>query len=98
LLSIPDLAARPPFQACPRPAVKFVLTNANLECGAFGLTDRDHLPGVRPGQFAPAGKSAAFSDFREILAHIFFGFFHLGSKRQVERLPWNLIDSFNYVS
>src|SRR5439155_15344120 len=45
--------------------------------------------------FAPAGKSAASSDFREIFAHIFFGFFHLGSKRQVERLPWNLIDSFN---
>jgi hypothetical protein len=47
---------------------------------------------------ASSGKSAAFSDFREILAHIFFGFSHLGSKRQVERLPRNLIDSFNYVS
>ena len=71
---------------------------ARFQRSAFGLTHRDHLLGVRPGQFAPTGKSAAFSDFREILAHIFFGFFHLGSKRQVERLPWNLIDSFNYVS
>ena len=26
--SIPDLGARPPSQACPRPAVKFALTNA----------------------------------------------------------------------
>ncbi len=28
IASIPDLAARPPSQACPRPAVKFALTNA----------------------------------------------------------------------
>src|SRR5437773_10469449 len=28
LASIPDLGARPPSQACPRPAVKFALTNA----------------------------------------------------------------------
>ena len=26
--SIPDLGARPPSQACPRPSVKFALTNA----------------------------------------------------------------------
>jgi hypothetical protein len=26
--SIPDLGTRPPSQACPRPAVKFTLTNA----------------------------------------------------------------------
>jgi hypothetical protein len=64
----------------------------------LGLTDRDHLPGVRPAQFAPADTSAAFSDFREILVHIFFGFFHLGSKRRVEHLPWTIIGSFNYVS
>ncbi len=87
-----DLAQFERFAVARRPWL------SRLQCGAFGLTDRDHLPGVRPGQFAPAGKSAAFSDFREILAHIFFDFFHLGSKRQVERLPWNLIDSFNYVS
>jgi len=28
--SIPDLGARPPSQACPRPAVKFALTNATF--------------------------------------------------------------------
>jgi hypothetical protein len=28
IASIPDLGARPPSQACPRPAVKFALTNA----------------------------------------------------------------------
>jgi hypothetical protein len=64
----------------------------------FGLTDRDHLPGLRPGQFAPAGNSTAVSDFREVLAYIFFGFFHFGSKRQAERLPWNFFGSFNSIS
>jgi hypothetical protein len=60
--------------------------------------DRDDLLGMLPGQFAPTGKSTAFFDFRELVARIFFGFFHLGSKRQVERLASNLIGSFNYVS
>ena len=57
--SIPDLGARPPSQARPRPAVKFVLTNASFQCRTFGFADLDHLLGVRAGQLTPAGETAA---------------------------------------
>ncbi len=67
LSSIPDLGARPPSQACPRPAVKFVLTNASFQCCAFGFADLDHLLRVRAGQLTPAGETAAAADLREIL-------------------------------
>src|SRR6266480_6884498 len=62
LSSIPDLGARPPSQACPRPAVKFVLTNASFQCCTFGFADLDHLSCVGTGQLAPAGTSAAAAD------------------------------------
>src|SRR5712671_4725430 len=65
--SIPDLGARPPYQACPRPAVKFVLTNASFHCHAFGFADRHHLFCVRARQLATAGQSTALADGGEIL-------------------------------
>jgi hypothetical protein len=41
--SIPDLGARPPSQACPRPAVKFALTNATSAFDDFGRQRYDKL-------------------------------------------------------
>ena len=76
LYSIPDFGARPPSQACPRPAVKFVLTNTSLYRRAFHLADRDHLSRVRFGQLAPADEPAASSDCGEIFPHLFLGFRH----------------------
>ena len=67
LSSIPDLGAGPPSQACPRPAVKSVLTNAGFQCCAFGFADLDHLSCVRAGQLTPAGEAAAATNLREIL-------------------------------
>ena len=43
LSSIPDLGARPPSQACPRPAVKFALTNATFAFDDFGQSRYDKL-------------------------------------------------------
>jgi hypothetical protein len=65
--SIPDLGARPPSQANPRPAVKFILTNATLQCSAFRFPDRDHLLRVRTCELTSAGKTAAPPDLGEIL-------------------------------
>jgi NAD(P)-dependent dehydrogenase (short-subunit alcohol dehydrogenase family) len=48
----PNLGARPPSQACSRPAVKFVLTNAILQSGALRFADSNHLPRMRLGQAA----------------------------------------------
>jgi hypothetical protein len=52
----------------PRPAVKFVLTSASFECGAFRIADRDHLFHVRTCELAPAGETTAAPNLREILA------------------------------
>jgi hypothetical protein len=41
--SIPDLGARPPSQACPRPAVKFALTNATSAFDDFSRSGYDKL-------------------------------------------------------
>ena len=41
--SIPDLGARPPSQACPRPAVKFALTNATSAFDDFSWPRYDKL-------------------------------------------------------
>ena len=65
LSSIPDLGARPPSQASPRPAVKSVLTNATLQCSAFRFADRDHLFRMRTRELASAGDTAAAPNLRE---------------------------------
>jgi hypothetical protein len=43
---------------------------------AFHLSNRDHFPGVRFGQFAPAGEAAAFADLSQIFANVVLSFFH----------------------
>jgi len=76
LSSIPDLGARPPSQACPRPAVKFVLTNASFQCRTFGFADLDHLLRVRAGQLTPAGDTAAAANLPRYSRRCFSVFRH----------------------
>jgi hypothetical protein len=83
----PNLGARPPSQACPRPAVKFVLANAMLQSGALRFTDSNHLPRMRLGQFAPAGVPAAFSNLCEIFSHPLLSFSHFRPRERQGGLP-----------
>ena len=49
---------------------------AGTQRRAFYLADRDHLPGMRFGQFASAGKTTSRTDVREISVDFLLRFGH----------------------
>jgi hypothetical protein len=73
---MPFLGARPPSQAGPRPAVKFVLTNASFQRSAFRFPDRDHLFRVRACELTSAGQPTSPADLCEILTDPLFSSSH----------------------
>jgi hypothetical protein len=83
--SIPDLGARPPFQACPRPAVKFALTNATSAFDDFSRSPYHNLWRI---SVLPLIVSFLFRiAIRWINAH---GIWCLGAGQQKSQRRWQL--------